>query len=79
MALIYLSVAWVLGILLGAKFSLPLVLALSGLIPLPLLLFRRHYRAIVLTSLCLVTFFGGAGYFEQSLPETSDSHLQFYK
>ncbi len=78
MSLIYLSCAWVAGILLGSKFSPPLALILTGLIPLPLLFFGKHIRPIILTSLCLFIFFGGAFYFQSSLPPNDESHLRFY-
>jgi competence protein ComEC len=77
--LIYLSCAWVIGILLGAEFSLPLALILTGLIPLSLIFFLRQYKKLViLTSLCLIVFFGGASYFESSLPAVDETCLQFY-
>jgi len=77
--LICLSCAWVIGILLGAEFSLPLALILTGLIPLSLLFFLRQYKKlIILTSLCLIVFFGGVSYFESSLPAADETCLQFY-
>ena len=79
MPLIYLSCAWVVGIFLGSKFNLPLVLILTGLIPLLFLLFFGGYRKlIILTSLCLIALFGGAFYFQSSLPPTDEHSLQFY-
>jgi len=79
MSLIYLSGAWVVGILLGSKFSPPFALILAGLIPLPLLLlFRQHRKIIILTSLCLVILFSGTVYFQSSLPTINENHLQFY-
>ncbi len=79
MSLIYLSVAWVVGIFLGSKFSPPLALVLVGLIPLPLLfVFRQQLKTIVLTSLCLVTLVGGALCFQSSLPAIDESQLRFY-
>ena len=78
MALIYLSGAWLAGIFLGASLELPPALILCGLIPLPLLFFNRHRRAIVLTSLCLISFFGGIWCYQQSLPQASEHHIQHY-
>jgi len=78
-SLIYLSCAWVIGIFLGSRFNLPLVLILTGLIPLPLLFLPgQHKKLIVLTSLCLITLFGGAFYYQSSLPPDDESSLQFY-
>ncbi len=78
MSLIYLSCAWVAGIYLGSKFNLPLALMLTGLIPLPLLFLRQHRKPIILASLCLFIFFGGAFHFQSSLPPNDESHLRFY-
>ena len=78
MSLIYLSCAWVAGIFLGSKFNIPLPLILIGLIPLPLLFLRQHRKPIILTSLCLIALFGGATYFQSSLPTVDESSLQFY-
>jgi competence protein ComEC len=81
--LIYLSCAWVAGILAGAilfesGLSLPFVLTLTGLIPLPLIFLGKHRRPIILTSLCLAALFGGAACFQASQPASNESHLQFY-
>jgi competence protein ComEC len=77
-ALIYISCAWVAGIYLGSKFALPLALILIGLVPLPLLFFSKHRKAIILAAVCLTAFFGGALLFPASLPPDDESHLQFY-
>ena len=67
------------GIFLGAKFDPPLALIFIGLIPLPLLhFFRQHRRRIILISLCLVAFFGGALWFQSSQPLINESSLQSY-
>jgi len=77
--LIYLSGAWVAGIFLGEEFELPLVLVLTGLAPLPLLFFfRQHRRIIILISLCLIAFFGGAFRFQSSQSPINETSLQFY-
>ena len=74
MSLIYLSFAWVAGILLGSKINLPWALILIGLVPLSLLFFTsQHRKLIILTSLCLIIFFGGAVRFQSSL-DTSLQH-----
>ncbi|MBA7567581.1 ComE operon protein 3 [subsurface metagenome] len=79
MPLIYLSCAWVAGILLGSICNLPLALIFSGLIPLPLLFFLRKYKkSIILTSLCITALFGGAFCFQSSQPPNDESSLQFY-
>ncbi len=78
MPLIYLSCAWVAGIFLGSKFNLPLALVFTGLVPLPLLFFRRHRKLIILTSLCLIALFSSALRFQSSLPAVNENCLQFY-
>lgn len=79
MALIFLSCAWVAGIFLGSKFSLPPAIVLTSLIPLPLLLFIRHrHKIIILTSLCFIALFAGALRFQSSIPAYDESCLHFY-
>jgi len=69
----------VVGIFLGSKYDCFLALILIGLIPVPLVFFLRQYRkSIILISLCLITFFGGACYFRSSLPSIDERSLQFY-
>jgi competence protein ComEC len=67
------------GIYLGSKFALPLALIFIGLIPLLLLfLFPRQRKAIILSAICLIVFFGGAFCYQASLPPQDESHLSFY-
>jgi len=78
-SLIYLSCAWLAGIFLGSRIDSPLALIAIGLIPLPLLfLFRQHRQSIILSSLCLMTLFGGIFYFQSSIPQINEYSLQFY-
>jgi len=77
--LIYLSIAWVTGILLGSLFSLPPVFILTGLIPLLLLPFFRHFRKqLIAIGLCLILLFSGIAHFNSSLPVINENHLSFY-
>ena len=78
MTLIYLSSAWVAGILLGFKLNIPLALIFTGLLPLPLLLLKQYRKPVILTSLCLFAFFGGAFYSQPSLPADNENYLKFY-
>jgi competence protein ComEC len=79
MPLIYLSCAWVAGIFAGASVALHPAIVFIGLIPLPLLFwFRRQRRAIILTSLCVIAFLGGAIYFQSGRPANDETSLQFY-
>ena len=80
MALIYLSGAWVAGIFLGAKLDLPPALIAIGLLPLPLLLFfRQRRKQIILASVCLIAFLGGALCYQASLPPEDGSHISSYR
>jgi len=77
--LIYLSCAWFAGIFLGTEFNLPLTFTLLGLVPLPLLFFRHHHwKAIIITSLSLITFFAAIPYSFSSLHTIKENSLQFY-
>jgi competence protein ComEC len=79
LTLIYLGCAWVAGIFLGARFNSPLALLAIGLIPLPLLFrVRQNRKAIVVVSLCLFAFFGGALHFQSTQPIINQEHLAFY-
>lgn len=78
MLLICLGGAWVTGIFIGSQFSLPLAFAFFGLAPLPLLLLRRHWKKVLLASLCIFIFLGGAFYFQTSLPPDDEGYLGFY-
>ncbi len=79
MLLIYFSCAWLAGILLGAKFDLPLLTLPIGLVPLALLFWwRSQRRMIILTSLCLTLFVSGAIFFQATRPATDEGSLQFY-
>ncbi len=79
MTLIYISCAWVAGILLGTNADLPLALILLGLIPLPLLFFaRQHKKSIILMSLVLFAFFAAAPYAHSSLYRIDERDLRLY-
>ena len=78
MLLIFLSLAWVAGIIIGLWINLPLALISIGLVPLPLLFLHRHRKPVILASLCLFALVGGALHAGSSLPATSEGHLQSY-
>jgi competence protein ComEC len=76
LTLIYISGAWLGGIWLGASFTPPWMLLFTGLAPLSLLSrFREHRQAIILASLSLFAFFGGALRFGASLPALGEGHV----
>lgn len=79
MAILYLSLAWLAGIWLGARFNWPLALALIALVPLPMLWFVRQRRQeIVVLSLSLLVFFAGAVYLRTGMAAAGESHLPCY-
>jgi competence protein ComEC len=77
--LIYLSIAWVTGILLGAIWKPPVVVMCAGAVPLLLLPFFVQYRkTILMSSLSLFIFIGGALYFQSSTPPPDEYQLRAY-
>ena len=79
MLLIYLSCAWIAGILLGAKFSIaPIWLAVS-LLPLPFLFFfNRHKKLIITLAVSILALTGGIVRYQSGLPEVNENYMQFY-
>jgi len=78
-ALVYLSGAWVVGILLGGQFELPAVWLLTGLIPLGLAgWLRSRKRPLILMALCLLALFAGAWRYQSSLPTAGADTLSYY-
>ncbi len=79
MTLVYLSIAWVIGIYLGSRFALPWGLVFIGLLPLCLIPFLSNYkRQLLLASFCLLSLFGGCLRFQTSLPVINEHQLQYY-
>ncbi|MBN1863106.1 MAG: ComEC family competence protein [Dehalococcoidales bacterium] len=79
MTLIYLGCAWIAGIFAGAGFNPPLALFFTGLAPLPFLCHPHHNRrTVVVVSLCIFAFFGGALYFQSVQPAIDEGYLAFY-
>jgi len=79
MWLLYVSCAWVAGIFLGSKVSLPLLALPPGLLPflfIPLL--HNNKKPLVAAGLCLLAFFGGSLRFSSSLPQIDECSLCFY-
>ena len=80
MLLIYLSCAWITGILLGTKLSIhPLWLAIS-LLPLPLIfLFRQRKKFFITVSLLTLAVLGGMIRYQSSLPVAEgENYVQYY-
>ncbi len=78
MLLIYLSCIWVAGIWLGSAWELPAWLALLALAPLPLLLFTRRRRPLLLTSLGIFLFVIAAVYAYGSLYNVDAGQVRYY-
>jgi competence protein ComEC len=79
MTLVYLSVAWVVGIYLGSIFSLPWGIIFISLLPFCFIpLFLNYKRQLLLAGFCLLSLFGGCLRFQASLPVVDEHQLQFY-
>jgi competence protein ComEC len=78
MTLIYLSLTFVIGVLLGSKIHLPAWSLIFALLPLSLLLLKKHRKIIVTTSLCLLALFGGMVRYQANLLIVDESSIQFY-
>jgi competence protein ComEC len=77
--LIYLSCAWITGILLGAKLSIhPSWLAIS-LLPLPFIFFfRQHKKLLITITLLVLAFLGGIIRYQSSLPAGGENYVRYY-
>ena len=84
MSLIYLSGAWIIGIILGqvlleSGFRLSPWWVFIVLFPVPLLFITgQHWKPVVLTVLCLFISLSGVIYFQWQLPTADENCLQFY-
>jgi len=79
MWLLYVSCAWVAGILLGSKLSPPLLALAFGLIPFALIPFLPNSKkTLIVAGLCLFALLGGGLHFSSSLPPANEHSLCFY-
>jgi competence protein ComEC len=77
--LIYLSCAWIAGILLGSKVSLHPIWLDFALLPLPLLFFfRQRKKLIVSISLLILALLGGIVRYQSTLLDEDKNYVQFY-
>jgi len=77
--LIYLSIAWIIGIYLGSKYTFPLWIFASGIIPLLLIPFlSKQKKTLLLSSLCILIFLGGGRHYHSNIPKINEQCLQFY-
>ena len=76
---LYVSCAWVTGVFLGSKISLPLLALSLGLVPFVLIPFLRGSRkTLIVAGLCLLALLGGGLRFPSSLPPVDKHSLRFY-
>ena len=79
MLLIYLSGAWITGILLGTKLSLSPVWLAVSLVPLPLVfVFRQHKKLLLTAALMILALLGGIIRYQAAVPVVNDKSIQFY-
>lgn len=79
MALVYLSITWVIGIYLGSIIALPWGIIFAGLLPFCFIpFFLKFKNQLLVAGLCLLCLFGGCLRFQISLPVVDEHHLQFY-
>jgi competence protein ComEC len=79
MWLLYVSCAWVAGVFLGSKVSLPLLALSLGLIPFALIPFLRgSKKTLIVAGLCLLALVGGGLRLPSSLPPVDEHSLCFY-
>jgi competence protein ComEC len=79
MWLLYVSCAWVAGIFLGSKISLPLFALAFGLIPFALIPFLPNSKkTLIVAGLCLFALLSGGLHFPSSLPPVDEHSLCFY-
>jgi competence protein ComEC len=79
MWLLYVSSAWVAGVFLGSKLSLPLPALLLGLVPVALMPFLPNSRKkLIVAALCLLALAGGAIRFPSTLQAPDEHSLCFY-
>jgi len=79
MWLLYVSCAWVAGVFLGLKVSLPAVTIFTGLIPflfIPLL--PNSKKTLMAAGFCLLAFLGGSLRYTSSLPQIDEHSLCSY-
>jgi competence protein ComEC len=77
--LLYLSAAWVAGVLLGSRVGLPFPFLVLGLIPFAFVpFFRNHRSALIAIGLCFLALIGGSLRFTSSLPPANEHSLLFY-
>ena len=78
MILICLSISWIAGIVTGLNFNLPAILILTGLAPFPLLLVKKYRKQVILSGLCIMSFFTASVCAQNCLPENNGNYINFF-
>ncbi len=78
MAIIFVCLAWLAGLVLGSWLRMPPAAIALGLVPLPMIVVRRWRKQAVIASACLLVLLGGAVYAHPSLPSPGEALLQQY-
>ncbi len=79
MWLLYISCAWVAGILIGSQVGLPLIITLLGIFPFLFIpLFPDRRQNLIVLGLCFFACIGGILYFPSSLPRVNEHFVCFY-
>jgi competence protein ComEC len=79
MWLLWASAAWVAGVFLGSKISLPWPTLFIGLIPFAFMPFLSNGRKmLIVAGICLLALLGGGLRFPSSLPPVDEHSLCFY-
>jgi hypothetical protein len=79
MPLFYISLAWLIGTVLGSQFVIPVwLLAVPLLLIIPALIFRNYRRLLIVIYLCLIALAGGALRYQSSIQPKDGTQLQFY-
>jgi competence protein ComEC len=77
--LIYLSCAWIAGILLGAKLSIAPIWLILSLLPLHFLIyFPQHKKLIITLSLMILAVIGGTMRYQSTLFTADENYVQYY-
>ena len=79
MWLLFVSCAWVAGIFLIPKFSLPFVLIFSFILPLLFIPFLNKIKArLIIISLCILSLFAGGLHYTSNIPQEDEHTLCDY-
>jgi competence protein ComEC len=79
MMLLYFSLAWVLGILIGSQIKLPVYYLGVCILPLALIPFLPRYKkSFIVLGICLLIFVGGNLRMQQTLSDISNQQLRTY-